>query len=161
MNKYVLLACASMMSTPCFADFDFVGKGTTQSATGEQKAFSFGFGWQADKGKLRIGKKTYDMDSLPESYSLALVLSKDEKQVWLQEFHNGWFESFYWELGDHVIRLDKREFDPPVKGNYELKIDDRSFFLMNNNVAITLNFSEDGIESITATGVNKNMGTKD
>lgn len=161
MNKYALLTCLTLVSAPCLADFDFVGKGTTQSADGQQSAFTFGFGWQQAKGQLRIGKKTYDMDSLPESYSLALVLSKDEQQVWLQEFHAGWFESFYWELGEHVIRLDKRNFEQPVKGDYELNIDGRSFFLNNNNVAIKIHFSEDGVDKITASGVSKNMGTKD
>ncbi|MFY8273090.1 hypothetical protein AAEU32_03050 [Pseudoalteromonas sp. SSDWG2] len=161
MKTKILLAAALLTSMPCLADFDFVGKGETKNAQGEASAFSYGFAWNSDKKQFRIGKKTYDMDTLPESYSIAFVLSKDEKNVWVQEFKSDWVESFYWELGNHIIRLEKRNFEQPVMGNYELKIDDRSFFLNNRNIAIKLNFGKDGIDSITASGVTKNMGTKD
>ena len=159
--KPTLFALATLaMSMPCFADFDYVGKGTTANSAGQQTPFTFGFAWDSEQGTLRIGNKSYDMDTLPESYSLALVLSKDDSQVWLQEFHSGWFDSFYWQLGEHVIRLEKGQFEQQVKGNYELHIDDRSYFFTSNNAAIKVNFAAEGVESITVSGVTKNMGTK-
>ena len=99
------------------------------------------------------------MDTLPESYSLALVLSKDDSKYGCKEFHSGWFDSFYWQLGEHVIRLEKGQFEQQVKAitSYILMI---SYFFTSNNAAIKVNFAAEGVESITVSGVTKNMGAQ-
>ncbi|WP_308360393.1 hypothetical protein [Pseudoalteromonas xiamenensis] len=109
--------------------------------------------------KFTIGNKAYNMD-LPESYSVAVTLSKDDSQVWVQEFAQSFIEGFEWEIGDHKIILRKATFAQPVKGNYVLSLDGVDYFLMKNNVSITFNFEHRGLTSVRLEGVTKDMGTK-
>ncbi|MDP5213006.1 hypothetical protein ORJ66_08115 [Pseudoalteromonas tunicata] len=150
----------SLCSFSCFADFDFAGKGTLTYPTGLKKEFEFGFSWQATTGQMRIGKKSYAMKELPESYSVALALSQDDKNVWVQEFAKGYFEQFEWALGEHTITLKKQVFSNPVKGDYVLNIDGTDYFFTGRASSLNIEFDEAGIKQITADGVSKDMGNK-
>jgi hypothetical protein len=156
-----LFACIflQLISVPVWAAFDLPGKGIVTYPTGSQKEFEFGFAWDPEAGTFRIGKKAYDMD-LPESYSVAITLSKDDSKVWVQEFTPGFIEGFKWDIGNHTLSLRKQVFSKPVKGDYVLNLDGIDYFLMLNNISVTLNFSENGIENISIDGVTKDMGTK-
>lgn len=100
------------------------------------------------------------MSSLPESYSIAITLSKDDSKVWVQEFNAGFIDSFEWHLGEQTIALRKKEFKVPVKGNYVLSLNNIDYFLVKNNVSIQIKFKEDGIDNIKIDGVTKDMGAK-
>ncbi|OUL59392.1 hypothetical protein [Pseudoalteromonas ulvae] len=143
-----------------FADFDLPGKGELIYPTGMVKPFEFGFGWNEAQSKIRIGNKQYDLNELPESYSVAIAMSKDEKNVWVQEFAKGYFEQFNWQIGSHVISLRKQSFDHAVKGDYVLTVDGTDYFFVSRAASITIKFAQDGIESVTADGVTKDMGNK-
>ena len=143
-----------------FADFDLPGKGELIYPTGMVKPFEFGFGWNEAQSKIRIGNKHYDLKELPESYSVAIAMSKDEKNVWVQEFAKGYFEQFNWQIGSHVITLRKQSFDHAVKGDYVLTVDGTDYFFVSRAASITIKFAQDGIESVTADGVTKDMGNK-
>ncbi|MEC4090657.1 hypothetical protein [Pseudoalteromonas rubra] len=143
-----------------WADFDFPGTGQLTYPTGIEKEFSFGFGWQSGAQKFRIGDRSYDMAQLPESYSIAITLSKDDSKVWIQEFNPGFIEGFSWQLGDHKLELVKKQFKSPVKGDYVLRLNDIDYFLVRNNLSVTIKFTEQGIDNIKLDGVTKNMGTK-
>ncbi|MCG9711119.1 hypothetical protein L1D46_20335 [Pseudoalteromonas sp. Isolate3] len=155
----VTLFSASLFTTSVFADFNFPGEGTLKYPTGVEKAFNFGFAWQQDAEKFSIGDKSYDM-SLPESYSVAITLSKDEEQVWVQEFNNGFIEGFTWQIADHTLKLEKRKFSDTVKGDYVISLDNRDYFFSRNNISIVIKFDNDGIKNIAIDGVTKDMGTK-
>lgn len=159
--KFSLLLITSLLfSCSAFANFDFEGKGSITYPTGVEKAFAFGFAWDKTAEKFRIGNKSYDMSSLPESYSIAITLSKDDSKIWVQEFNAGFIESFEWQLGEKNISLKKKEFKVPVKGNYVLSLNNIDYFLVKNNVSIQIKFNEDGIENIKIDGVSKDMGAK-
>ena len=111
-------------------------------------------------GKFSIGSKSYDMSQLPNSYSVAITLAKDDSQVWVQEFNNGFIEAFDWQIGKHTVSLKKQQFKDPVKGDYVIELNGRSYFFTRNNASIVINFDENGIETIAIDGVTKNMGTK-
>ncbi|ALU44718.1 hypothetical protein [Pseudoalteromonas rubra] len=143
-----------------WADFDIPGAGQLTYPTGIEKEFSFGFGWQSGAQKFRIGDHSYDMAQLPESYSIAITLSKDDSKVWVQEFNSGFIEGFSWQLGDHKLELVKKRFKSPVKGDYVLRLNDIDYFLVRNNLSVTIKFTEQGIDNIKLDGVTKNMGTK-
>ncbi|RZM78109.1 hypothetical protein [Pseudoalteromonas rubra] len=143
-----------------WADFDLPGKGQLVYPTGVAKEFNFGFGWQSDTQKFRIGERSYDMAQIPESYSIAITLSKDDSKVWVQEFNPGFIEGFSWQLGEHKLELFKKQFMSPVKGDYVLRLDDIDYFLVRNNLSVTIKFTEQGIDNIKLDGVTKNMGTK-
>jgi len=142
------------------ADFSLPGKGTITYPTGTEKPFEFGFAWQQSSGKFTIGSKSYDMDQIPNSYSVAITLSKDEQQVWVQEFNNGFIQAFNWQIGEHTIELKKQQFSSSVKGDYVIELNNRSYFFTRNNASIVMNFNSEGIETIAIDGVTKNMGTK-
>lgn len=149
----------SLCSCPAWADFDYPGEGKVRYPTGVEKPFKFGFGWQADSKKFTIGEKSYDMQ-LPESYSIAITLSKDEQQIWVQEFNNGFIESFNWQIGEHTLQLKKQKFKDPVKGDYVISLDNKDYFFARNNISIMVKFKDEGIDSVAIDGVTKNMGTK-
>ncbi len=160
--KFINLAAlltASLYTQSAFADFNYPGEGTLSYPTWVEKPFKFGFGWQQDTEKFTIGNKTYDM-SLPESYSVAITLSKDEQQIWVQEFNNGFFEGFRWQIGEHTLALEKRQFSEAVKGDYVISLDNRDYFFARNNISIVIKFDNEGIKNIAIDGVTKDMGTK-
>ena len=97
---------------------------------------------------------------LPESYSIAITLSKDEEQIWVQEFNNGFIESFNWQIGEHSLQLKKSKFKDPVKGDYVISLDNKDYFFARNNISITVKFNNDGIDRIAIDGVTKDMGNK-
>jgi len=157
--KYSLIILI-FFSSFTFANFDFEGNGTITYPTGLNKPFKFGFAWDAKNGQFRIGDKSYSMSSLPESYSIALTLSKDESKVWVQEFNSGFIESFDWQLGAQKLSLKKKTFSVPVKGNYVLSLNKVDYFLAKNNISIEIKFNEEGIDNIKIDGVTKDMGAK-
>ncbi|KTF16294.1 hypothetical protein [Pseudoalteromonas sp. H105] len=156
---FVTAAVCAMFSSSVWADFDYPGEGNVRYPTGLEKPFMFGFGWNEADGKFKIGSKSYAMQ-LPESYSIAITLSKDEEQIWVQEFNNGFIESFNWQIGDHSLQLKKSKFKNPVKGNYVISLDNKDYFFARNNISITVKFNNEGIDRIAIDGVTKDMGTK-
>ncbi|MCQ8890113.1 hypothetical protein [Pseudoalteromonas carrageenovora] len=147
-------------SYSALADFSLPGKGTVTYPTGVVKEFEFGFKWQQQAEKFSIGSKSYNMEQIPSSYSVAITLAKDDSQVWVQEFNNGFIKEFEWHIGDHNVVLKKQQFSDPVKGDYVIELNGRSYFFTRNNASIVMNFNEGGIETIAIDGVTKNMGTK-
>jgi hypothetical protein len=160
MRLLLLLLASLVISSPALANFDFKGQGQITYPTGLEKPFEFGFAWDKTKEKFRIGNKNYNMSNLPESYSIAITLSKDDSKVWIQEFNAGFIDSFEWQLAEQTITLKKKEFKVPVKGNYVLSLNNIDYFLVKNNISIQIKFNEDGIENIKIDGVTKDMGAK-
>ncbi|ASM50678.1 hypothetical protein PESP_a2756 [Pseudoalteromonas espejiana DSM 9414] len=156
----LLSTCLLCISNNALADFNLNGKGTVTYPTGIEKPFNFGFAWQQQVGKFTIGDKSYNMSQLPNSYSVAITLSKDDSQVWVQEFNNGFIKEFDWQIGKHKVSLKKQKFSDVVKGDYVIELNGRSYFFTRNNASIVINFDESGIETIAIDGVTKNMGTK-
>ena len=130
---FVTAAVCTLFSSSVWADFDYPGEGKVRYPTGLEKPFAFGFGWNEADGKFKIGSKTYAMQ-LPESYSIAITLSKDEEQIWVQEFNNGFIESFNWQIGEHSLQLKKSKFKDPVKGDYVISLDNKDYFFARNNI---------------------------
>ncbi|MDK1287034.1 hypothetical protein [Pseudoalteromonas umbrosa] len=158
--KLGLFITALSFSDHVLANFDLSGKGVVTYPTGITKDFDFGFGWQASDKKFRIGKKAYSMSQLPESYSIALTLSKDDSRVWIQEFNAGYIEAFQWQIGKNKLELAKKEFKNPVKGNYVLTLNNVDYFLSRNNVSIDVHFDDSGVKHVRLEGVTRSMGTK-
>jgi len=157
--KSFLVSSLLFISHASYADFHCPGKGSITYPTGVEKPFQFGFAWQQQTEQFTIGEKTYDM-ALPESYSVAITLAKDDSQVWVQEFNNGYIEGFTWQIGEHTIKLTKRDGKDEVKGNYTISLDHKDYFFARNNVSIVIKFDDDGISTLAIDGVTKDMGTK-
>ncbi len=158
--KYFLGTVMLLTSNLALADFTLPGKGEISYPTGVTKPFEFGFAWNEKEQSFTIGKKSYSMEQLPESYSLAMALSKDERTIWLQEFNKGFFEGFSWQIGDQTLTMKKKTFAQPVKGDYVLSLNGTDYFLLRNNISITVKFDESGVSSISLDGVTKDVGTR-
>ncbi|CCQ09368.1 Predicted secreted protein [Pseudoalteromonas luteoviolacea B = ATCC 29581] len=159
MKNLLFSAFLLVLSTSSYADFEAPGKGVALLMGGVEKPFEFGFEWFAPEDKFTIGKKAYNMD-LPESYSIAMTLDKEEEQVWIQEFHKGFITGFNWEVGPHKLSLRKEVFAQRVKGDFILNVDGIDYFLLLNNVSIDFHFKNDGIDMIKLEGVTKDRGTR-
>lgn len=159
-NKCILLLSTFFLSLPAFANFNFKGDGTLSYPTGISKPFNFGFAWNDKTQKFTIGNKSYSMEQVPDSYSIALAISKNEKTVWVQEFAKGYFEQFEWQIDKHTLKLEKQKFENKVLGNYVLTLDDNQYFFTSRAASLTIKFNEDGIKGISIEGVTKDFGTK-
>lgn len=148
----------SFYSSVSLANFNYQGAGNITYPTGVQKPFEFGFAWQKQQGQFQMGQ--YKLNELPKSYSVAITLSPDEQQVYVQEFANGYISEFEWQLGKHFIALKKKKFAKPVRGDYVLTINDNDYFLLGKNATIKFVFNEDGIDYITPVGITRDMGKK-
>lgn len=148
------------LSTNVFANFDIPGKGVVTYPTGVKKEFNFGFKWDSRAKKFTIGNQTYPMDQVPDSYSIALTLAGDDQLVFVQEFAKGFFSEFEWHIGEHVIKLEKKRYKRPVRGDYVLSVDTSSYFLASSNASVKFVFKEDGINYIVPIGITKDMGKK-
>ena len=69
------------------------------------------------------------------------------------------FISGTWQIADHTISLQKKQFKDAVKANYVLSVNGIDYFFARDNVSITLSFKDEGIENIKVDGVTKDMGT--
>ncbi|SFD24376.1 hypothetical protein [Pseudoalteromonas denitrificans] len=159
-TNYSLTTLLCITASSAFADFNFKGEGTLSYPTGITKPLNFGFAWNEKEQKFTIGKKSYSMEQVPDSYSIALAINKNEKTVWIQEFTKGFFEQFDWTIGGHRIQLKKEQFKNNVLGNYVLILDDNQYFFTSRAASLNIHFNNSGIKSISIDGVTKDFGTK-
>lgn len=156
----VMLLAGALYSTSAIANFDLPGKSKVSYPTGLVKEVDFGFKWQAKEKKFSIGDKTYNVGQVPESYSIAITLSNDNQQAYVQEFSQGYLSEFEWQLGEHYISLKKKRFKVPVRGDYVLTVDGSDYFLATRNASVKLVFNDKGIDYIVPRGITKDMGKK-
>ena len=160
MRIYVFFFSLLTLGSPVLADFELPGTGTVTYPTGTTKTFEFGFKWDRKAQLLTIGNKTYSMDQVPNSYSIALTLAGDDQAVYVQEFATGYISEFDWQIGNHRIKLEKKRFKRPVRGDYVLSVDNSSYFLAASNASVKLVFTDAGIDYIIPIGITKDNGRK-
>ncbi len=154
------ITLTTLLAMPAMANFDLPGHSKISYPTGINQEVNFGFKWQKKEGKFTIGENTYNIAQIPESYSLALTLSNDDQQVYVQEFAKGYFSEFEWKIGEHLIALRKKRFKVPVRGDYVLSVNGSDYFLAGRNASIKFVFKEGGIDYIIPIGITKDMGQK-
>ena len=159
-NMRTLLVLLLITSFHSVANFDLAGNGFVTYPTGVQKTFDFGFKWDKQAKQFSIGDKSYTMDQVPDSYSIALTLAGDDQAVYVQEFAKGFISEFEWRIGPHLIKLEKKRFKWPVRGDYVLSVDESSYFLAASNASVKFVFNEKGIDYIIPVGITKDNGRK-
>ncbi len=149
-TTFILLFCSFWS----YADFNLVGKGTYIDPEGIKQPLDFNLAWQPVNGEytFSVGKFQTPMASFPEKYSVGLILHKD-KYIWVQEFTDNYFSEFDLELGKHNISLKKHKFNKPVKGDYILTVDEKTYFFESTIAQIEFVFGSKGIEDIKVHGV--------
>ncbi|MFH6952799.1 hypothetical protein ACHSBP_06785 [Pseudoalteromonas sp. XMcav1-K] len=160
MKSYISIFILMCVSFQLKASFELPGSGTVIYPSGLKQEFSFGFKWDKQNKLFTIGNQEYPMDQMPDSYSIALTLAGDDQAVFVQEFANGYISEFEWRLGPHIIKLEKKRLEYPVRGDYILWIDQYNYFLKNGNPSVKIVFNKDGINYIIPSGITKDNGRR-
>lgn len=140
-----------------YADFVEAGKGKLIYPTGLSQPLDFTLGYS--KGKFTAGPLSMKTRSIPEKYSLGIMLYKDE-HVMVQEFANGYFTEFDLKIANHSISLKKKTFKEKVKGDYVLTIDGIDYFFTSSIGQVEFILSDKGIKGIEVQGFVKDIGAK-
>ncbi|WP_440903841.1 hypothetical protein ACMZOO_13410 [Catenovulum sp. SX2] len=153
-----LFTASLFLSMPARAEFDLPGKATLVYPSGLEKSVDFGFSFKmTDEGtKFSAGTSSVSVSQVPEQYTLALYLHKDEF-IWVSEFSQGYFSTFTYKIGEHLIELRKAP-ERSIKGKYELVIDGKISLFDSNTIQLDFIFNSDGIKRIVPRGAIKNIG---
>ncbi|WP_111979890.1 hypothetical protein [Algibacillus agarilyticus] len=153
----LLLTLTSLLSFACFAEFDIPGKATITYPTGVTKNVNFNFSLKPTNGEMYFSAGPYKMatSQAPERYSIAVLLQKNDF-AWVQEFGQGYFKEFDYQLGEHNIKLTKAP-NRNIKGHYELSLNGKKYLFENKTVQIVIKFNDNGIETINFEGAIKDL----
>lgn len=150
------LALLSLLSFSALADFNIPGKATITYPTGVTKQVDLSFAFKPIDGQQHFvaGKLKMATSAVPERYSVSILLTK-QGEAWVQEFGQGYFSEFDYQLGDYNIQLKKTDRD--VKGNYLLVLNGKNHLFDTNTVQLIVKFNDEGIEGLQLEGSIKDM----
>lgn len=153
-----LFSLSIFFSTAALAEFDLPGEATLVYPSGLKKTVDFGFSFKMtdDGTRFSAGASSVAVSQVPEQYTLALYLHKDEF-IWVSEFSQGYFSTFVYKVGEHVIELRKAP-ERNIKGHYELVIDGKVSLFDTNTIQLDFTFNDQGIKRIIPRGAIKNIG---
>ncbi|AWB67111.1 hypothetical protein C2869_12005 [Saccharobesus litoralis] len=160
--KIVITSLALLFCLPAWATFTIPGKATITYPSGVKKTVDFNFEFKAIDGQTHFIAGPFKMatSSAPEKYSIAVLLhhvaNKNKDYAWVQEFGQGYFKEFSYKLGDHQIDLVKVP-NRKVKGQYEFRVDGKTYLFDAKTVQIVLHFSDTGISHIELDGAIKDL----
>lgn len=151
-----MLLCLGWASS-AWAYFTVPGKGQLVLLDGTKQSLQFGFAFTQKNGTeiFQAGIQEVEVAELPEKYTLALVLHKDE-QIWVTDWVNKPVQSFEWSLGKHSFILSKNS-DPryaeKARGGYVLLFDGTPYFFHKNMAQIKFHFNKEGISEVRIEGM--------
>ncbi len=159
--KHRLLPCLVLLflvllSPYSYAQFDIYGEGTVQLANGKTQPFDFGFSYFRQDGQYRfiVGRYSLTVPSVPQKYSLALVL-QDDKQVWVSDFINEPLIGFDLELEQYQIKLYQDNSRVNARGGFVLQLNDERYYFNRGPGQINFLFTEQGIKEVRVEGMFK------
>ena len=152
----ILFTGLLLFSATSHAQFDISGEGKVYLATGKSQEFDFGFSYFRQEGSYRfiVGRHTLTVQSVPQKYSLALILQNDE-QVWVPDFINEPINGFEVTIDDYVIKLYQDSEATNAKGKFVLQLNDEQFHFSRGPGQINFLFTEDGIKDVRVEGMFK------
>lgn len=156
--KHWLLCTFLLVSPLSFAQFDIFGEGKVYLVNGQNQPFDFGFSYFRQDGKYRfiVGRHSLTVPSVPQKYSLALIL-QDDKQVWVSDFINEPLTGFELELDGNELVLYQDPAADKAKGNFVLKLNGDRFYFNRGPAQVSFLFNEDGIKEIKVEGMLKSV----
>lgn len=156
--KRCLLLCTGLLlfSATSHAQFDISGEGKVYLVTGKSQEFDFGFSYFRQEGSYRfiVGRHTLTVQSVPQKYSLALILQDDE-HVWVPDFINEPVNGFEVKIDDYTIKLYQDPEATNAKGNFVVQLNDEQFHFSRGPGQINFLFTEDGIKDVRVEGMFK------
>src|SRR5690606_18232566 len=144
-----------LFSATSHAQFDISGEGKVYLVTGKSQEFDFGFSYFRQEGSYRfiVGRYTLTVHSVPQKYSLALILQ--DEHVWVPDFINEPINGFEVNIGDYTIKLYKDPEASNAKGNFVVQLNDEQFHFSHGPGQINFLFTEDGIKDVRVEGMFK------
>lgn len=159
--KHRLLPCLVLfflvlISPNSYAQFDIYGEGTVQLANGQKQPFDFGFSYFRQDGQYRfiVGRHSLFVPSVPQKYSLALVL-QDDKHVWVTDFINEPLTGFDLALEQYQIKLYQDNSLTNVRGGFVLQLNDERYHFNRGPGQVNFLFTEQGIKEVRVEGMLK------
>ena len=154
--KYLWLISLLLLSPSTYAQFDIYGEGTVQLVNGNTQPFDFGFSYFRQDGQYRfiVGRYSLTVPSVPQKYSLALVL-QDDKQVWVADFINEPLTGFDLELEQYQIKLYQDNSRENARGGFVLQLNNERYYFNRGPGQVNFLFNEQGIKDVRVEGMFK------
>ena len=153
--RYLILFTGLLFSAASHAQFDISGEGKVHLVTGKSQEFDFGFSYFRQEGSYRfiVGRHTLTVQSVPQKYSLALILQ--DEHVWVPDFINEPINGFEVKIDDYTIKLYQDPEASNAKGNFVVQLNDEQFHFSRGPGQINFLFTEDGIKDVRVEGMFK------
>lgn len=154
--KMLIIVISLIFSLPAAAQFQLMGNGSYTLQEGQTVPFQYGFGFTRKEGQYHFnaGKQSLTVSSLPQKYSLALIL-QNEDEVWVPDFVKAPVSSFEFEISGFAIQLTQ---DPELKdgrGNFILHYDGGRYRFNRGPGQVNFIFNDEGIERVEIKGMFK------
>lgn len=153
---FLTMLLVTLFTAPTQAQFDITGTGSLLRADGTTEQVTFGFKYFRQDGNYYFvaGQQQLVVPSVPQKYSLTLVIQKDNS-VWLSEFTNDPLFGFELNMGAHKIKLFKDPLNTRARGNFILDVDGELFQFSIGPGRVNFLFEEKGIKEIRIEGMYK------
>ncbi|MDX1676630.1 hypothetical protein [Arsukibacterium sp.] len=154
--KIIIVVFSLLMSFPVFAQFQLTGKGTYTLLDGKTVPFQHGFSYIRKEGQYHfsVGKQSLTVNSVPQKYSLALILQNDD-EVWVPDFVNAPLRRFEYEISGFSLKLTQEPDIKDGRGNFILHYDGGRYRFNRGPGQVNFIFNEDGIERVEIKGMFK------
>ncbi|MBV2128053.1 hypothetical protein [Arsukibacterium indicum] len=154
--KALIFIISLLLSVPVYAQFQLAGNGSYTLQDGKTVPFQYGFGYVRKEGQFHFsaGKQSLVVSSLPQKYSLALILQNDD-EVWVPDFVNAPLSSFEYEISGFELKLSQ---DPELKDgrrNFILHYDGGRYRFNRGPGQVNFIFNDEGIERVEIKGMFK------
>ncbi|SNY55583.1 hypothetical protein SAMN06297280_2909 [Arsukibacterium tuosuense] len=150
-----------LFSLSAVAQFQLTGNGSYTLQDGETIPFQYGFGYTRKEGQFHFsaGKQSLVVSSLPQKYSLALIL-QNEDEVWIPDFVNAPISSFDYEISGFEIKLTQEPELKDGRGNFVLHYDGGRYRFNRGPGQVNFIFNDEGIARVEIKGMFKLPNTK-
>tara|TARA_R110002126_G_scaffold10245_88_gene46836 strand:+ start:601 stop:1092 length:492 start_codon:yes stop_codon:yes gene_type:complete len=159
--KVFTLVISLLFSLPAFAQFQIMGNGSYTLQDGKTVPIQYGFSYIRKEGEFHFsaGKQSLKVSSLPQKYSLALIL-QNEDEVWVPDFVNAPVTALNFEINGFELKLTQEAELKDGRGNYVLHFDGGRYRFDRGPGQVNFVFDDDGITRVEIKGMFKLPTTK-
>jgi hypothetical protein len=154
--KIFIIIISLLFSLPAFSQFQLMGNGSYTLQDGKTVPLQYGFSYIRKEGDFHFsaGKQSLKVSSLPQKYSLAMILQNDD-EVWVPDFVNSPIVSFDYEVGSFILKLTQEPELKDGRGNFILHYDGGRYRFDRGPGQINFVFNDEGIARLEVKGMFK------
>ncbi|WP_019674780.1 hypothetical protein [Arsukibacterium perlucidum] len=159
--KIMILIVGLLFSLSAIGQFQLMGNGSYTLQDGKTVPIQYGFSYIRKEGQYHFsaGKQSLIVSSLPQKYSLALIL-QNEDEVWVPDFVSAPLAEFEFEIADFKLKLTQQPELKDGRGNYILHYDGGRYRFSRGPGQVNFVFNEEGIARVEIKGMLKLANTK-